>query len=140
MDNFVFTEEQYKKLQQEYLKQTPQFNRELIAKLNCIIKTLENNSFQLPIELQNASLNKLLQAKELLNILYIDNSTTSLTLPNNPFALINLLTQISIDLNLYSLENIYKIISIKANNLILETIGQISNYFKDKNIKIFKFY
>jgi len=139
MDNLVFSETQYKKLQQEYSKQIPTFCPKSINKLNSIISSLKINGFQLPIELQNNSLNKLAQAKELLNILHISNTCNDISLSDNPFDIISSLSEISIDLNRYNLKNIYQIICIKSNNLILETINQISNYFKNKNIKIFKY-
>ena len=139
MDNLVFSEAQYKQLQQEYSKQIPAFCTDPLNKLNSIISVLKINNFQLPLELQNNSINKLSQAKELLNILNSSDNYNNINLSNNPFCIISYLTEISIDLNKYNLKNIYQIICIKSNSLILETINQISNYFKNKNIKILKY-
>ncbi|MBQ7798097.1 MAG: hypothetical protein IJ371_03140, partial [Clostridia bacterium] len=59
--------------------------------------------------------------------------------PNNPFALIAHLSQLSKQLNSYTLKSAYQIISLKSNDLILKSINEISNYFANKNLKIFKF-
>ena len=106
---------------QEYLKQIPELKQETINKLNSIILSLKDNSFQLPIKIQNSCLDKLLQAKELLNILRnsYHGNTNSLNLSNNPFSLIYDLSEIVYDLNKNTFKNIHQIISAKTNNLLI---------------------
>ena len=137
-DNFIFNLNQYNKLQQGYNKVlTP--NNFSISILNSLIKSLENNNFQLPLNLQNSILNTLLSAKEILNLLHKETSYKSSNLQNNPFNLIYNLSIISINLNSHTLKSAYQILYLKANNLILEAIKQISNHFSNKSFKIFKF-
>lgn len=137
-DNFIFNLNQYNKLQQGYNKVlTP--NNFSLSILNSLIKSLENNNFQLPLNLQNSILNTLLSAKEILNLLHKETSYKSSNLQNNPFNLIYNLSIISINLNSHTLKSAYQILYLKANNLILEAIKQISNHFSNKSFKIFKF-
>ena len=137
-DNFIFNLNQYNKLQQGYNKAlTP--NNFSLSILNSLIKSLENNNFQLPLNLQNSILNTLLSAKEILNLLHKETSYKSSNLQNNPFNLIYNLSIISINLNSHTLKSAYQILYLKANNLILEAIKQISNHFSNKSFKIFKF-
>ena len=141
MDNidFVFSEAEYDKLNREYSKQfVPDVSRP-ISYLNGLIEQVEKNSFQMPLTLQNKILNNLLSAKQILNILHRNNAIKSFTVQNNPFALIEQLSTLTLELNHFTLKSPYQILSLKAVNILLEAIKQISNYFSNKKLKIFKF-
>lgn len=138
MDDFIFNNFDYKQLQKEYNKQLKVDNF-CINYLNCIIKTLENNNFQMPLNLQNSVLNTLSNAQQILNLLYKKNSCSTLNLQNNPFELIKHLNKISLALNSHTLKSAYQILYLKSNNLILDATNQICNYFSNKKIRIFHF-
>lgn len=138
MDDFIFNNFNYEQLQKGYNKQL-KADDFCINHLNSLIKVLENSHFQMPLSLQNTILNTLLNAQQILDILYKNHSYSNLTLQNNPFELIKHLNEISLTLNSHTLKSVYQILYLKSNNLILEAIKQISNYFSSKKIKIFHF-
>jgi len=141
MDNidFVFSEAEYDKLNREYSKQlVPDISRP-ISCLNGLVEQVEKNSFQMPLTLQNKILNNLLSAKQILNILHRNNTIESFTVQNNPFTLIEQLSTLTLELNHFTLKSPYQVLSLKAVNILLKAIKQISYYFSNKKLKIFKF-
>lgn len=137
--DFVFNDNQYQQLRNEYQKTLTPTTKTHITLLNNIIETLKCNNFQMPLSLQNQILSNLSNAKQILEILNTTSTPTIPINPNNPFALIAHLSQLSKQLNSYTLKSAYQIISLKSNDLILKSINEISNYFANKNLKIFKF-
>ncbi len=138
MDNFdlILTDTQYKIINNEYKKISLPQPVEILNLLTSIIHNLEINGFMLPLNLQNKTLNQLLNAKQLLNILYQEKSTNRALINNNPFELLKHLTNVSLKLNSHSLKSFYQTIYLKTNSLILNLIYEISQYFANKTIKI----
>ncbi|MBQ7880412.1 MAG: hypothetical protein IJ358_01025 [Clostridia bacterium] len=137
--DFVLTNEEYGQLNNEYhkiLNTQPHFDT---TQLNTLIKVVQNNNFQMPLTLQNQILDLLLNAKQILDIITQNNNIANTNLSNNPFQLIQNLSQISYQLNSFTFKNAYQILYSKANNLIIKTINLISEYFSNKNLKIYKF-
>lgn len=140
MDDFILNEEQYLELKNKYdelLIPKPNFS---INELNQLILCLQNNNLKMPLSLQNKIYSQLLQAKEILNIVYTNQPTGTHSEINNIFKLIHHLCSISKELTANTLKSPHQILQLKANNLILECLVEISKYFSDKKIKIFKFY
>lgn len=137
--DFVFSEEQYKLLSAKYDKILCPDLTGPANSLGNAITLLENNNFQMPLDLQNKVLNQLLQAQQLLQILFPQKPTPSPnTAPNNPFYLISILGQSSVNLRNPAMNTPYQIIAAKFNSTILDSINNIAKYFKNKQIKIFK--
>lgn len=141
MNNFdyIFTPEQYEQLNQAYSKKLYQNTSSISIDLNSVVTTLEKHGFNLPAKLQTKIQNNLLQAKEILHLVYIADSTHSITINNNPFQLISILASISNRLNSYTIKSTYQVLFLKANELIISSIEIIANNFANKSIKIFKY-
>ena len=130
--DFIFNNNQYNKLKQEYDKFLNPKTEFCISALTSIINKLHINSFQLPLNLQNQILDKLLRAQEILNIIHLTHPSSQIKFLNNPFNLIYNLITLSIQLNSYSFKSPYQILYLKSNDLISQSIQQISNYFMNK--------
>ena len=141
MNNFdyIFTQEQYEQLNQAYSKKLHQSTSSISIDLNSVVTTLEKHAFNLPTKLQAKIQNNLLQAKEILHLVYIADSTQTITINNNPFHLISILASISNKLNSYTIKSPYQTLFLKANELIISSIELIANNFENKLIKIFKY-
>jgi hypothetical protein len=135
--DFIFTNEQYAKLKQEYNNLLTPSTQSCISTLISIVNKLHINSFGLSLSIQNQIINKLSQALQILNILHTSNPPSKTNLINNPFSLIYNLANLSIQLNTHILKSPYQMLCLKANDLILQSIQQIANYFINKNIKHF---
>ena len=129
--DFILSDEQYSKLQNEYnssLKSTTEF---CVRHLNSIISTLQINGFKMPITFQNKILTQLIESQQILNIIFIDTYTTPLNLNNNPLKLLYELALLSSNLNSYSIKSPYQILFLKTNALIIDCIMQILKQFSN---------
>lgn len=133
MDNFIFTSSQYEQLKKEYEQVLQPNPTASLSLLNGIIKRLENNSFQMPLHLQNTIINNLFQAQQTLQILNPNhNLSSSLQFKNNVFSLLYYLSMLSNQLTSHLYKSAYQTIYLKSNNLIIKSITQISLYFTKK--------
>lgn len=132
MNDFILSDYQYANLKSEYDKQITTDPTAPISLLNSIIKSLENNGFLMPINLQKIILSNLLQAQQLLQILNSTNKHSSIQLKNNPFSLIYHLSILSNQLTSHPFKSAYQLIYLKANNLIIKSISQVCGYFIKK--------
>lgn len=142
MDNFIFSDEQYLQLQTEYAKQLNTAHHLQLNRLDDIITNIENNNFGLDLSMQNTVKSDLIQAKQILEILHLtpnQNSNYISDSTSNPFELVYMLSTLSYELNNEMPSSPYQLIFSKANKLITNCIIEIANYFKNKNIKVFKF-
>lgn len=139
--DFIFNDNEYNKLKNEYDKLLSNNTDNCLAKLNNLIKLLEINSFDMPIDLQNSVLDLLLQAQNILKIINTESKPNKIPSPQstNIFTLIKQLCELSVELNSHTLKSAYQIICLKSNNFILNAINKISAYFENKKLKIFKF-
>ena len=137
--DFIFTNEQYTKLQYEYQRLLTPNQSSIISTLNSIIRALQHNSFQMPTNLQREVLQTLSNAQQILSIVYQSKISPSPQFINNPYSLIYHLTNMAIELTSISLKCPYQIIMLKANSLVLQSIQSICSCFLDKNAKIFRF-
>lgn len=129
---FVFSDEQYKLLSDGYSKIfTPSFSPAINALRN-IISLLENNSFGLPLTLQNSIRNHLLQAKQTLNVLNRQPTRAHQHINHNPFSLIATLSQVALELNSANPNSPNQILTSKANSQILQAINKTAKYFENK--------
>ncbi len=140
--DYIFTDKQYDILKKEYEKTFSPQNEIFLSKLNNVISLVENQGFNMSISFQNKILSMLNNAKQILSIttnssedIFFENTS----IKNSPFELIKILSNLSKEINSYEIKNSYKIIYLKINNLLLEIIYEISNYFANKKLKIFKY-
>lgn len=137
--DFIFTNKQYETLRKEYTFALTPNLKSCTETLNTLIKIIENQPFNLSINLQTSVHNTLLNAKQILDIISPTNNTIDLNLSHNCFELIHQLTEISIKLTSHSFKSPYQTLCLKSNNLILFAIKEISNYFANKKLKMYKF-
>lgn len=129
---FVFSNEQYKLLNDGYSKIfTPSFSPAINA-LHDVISLLENNSFGLPLTLQNSIRNHLLQAQQTLSILNRQPSHAHQHINRTPFSLIVTLSQVALELNSANPNSPNQILASKANSQILQAINKTAKYFENK--------
>ena len=135
----LFSDAEYEALKSAYNNILHSNSAECLSYLNGILKVLENNNFQMPLTLQNEILADLSQAKQILGILCVDNVCSNLNLNGNIFTLLFYLSHLSSLLNSHTIKSANQILHLKTNNLIINCINKISKYFKNKNLKLFKF-
>lgn len=138
-DIILFSDAEYLALKSAYDSIPRPNSIECLNYLNGILQILENNSFQMPLILQNDIFSDLSKAKQILEILCIDNSYSHLNCDRNVFALISHLSHLSFLLTTNTIKSATQTLHLKVNNLIVGCINKIAEYFKNKNLKLFKF-
>ena len=135
MNNFNKSNNIHSQMKKEYLnKLAPDFNKYLTI-LNLLISSIETNSFNMPLIVQNQIHITLLEAKQILNTLSINKgiTTTQTHLNNDPLSLLLTLNTLSLQLNQHSIKSPYYILLNKTNNLILNCTNKILNHFTINN-------
>ena len=139
MDNidFIFSEEQYNKLSEEYDKISTLNSPIHIAKLRSIAKQIQQNSFEMPSDLRIEIYTRINSCVQTLSILSTDKSISN-PIMSNPFSIIYNLSKIAQELNSPFLDCPYKKICKKTCNILIDCITLISEHFSSKTIKIYR--
>ena len=137
--DFIFDKNEYKLLKNAYDKKIAPHPEDIINKINNLIESLKNNSFQMPLYLQNDILNNLLQVQNILYILHKQDPNQSQPIKNSLFDFMYNISNISMLLNSHIIKSPYQVLYLKANNLLLQCLNKILKYFTEKTLKIFKF-
>ena len=129
-DDFILSDQKYSELNSAYSKLNQSHFSGAIEQLSSLCTIIENNSFGLPLSIQNSIRHNLLEAREILTLIFQNRTQSHKPLNNNPVALIHELANISRTLNYKSFKSAYYILSCKANNIILQSIIDICKYYE----------
>lgn len=131
--DYILDNKQYEKLNKAYQSILNTDIANIIKLLGVLISSLKNNNFTLPRLLHREIFDNLVQVKQMLNVLYIDNTNHHPSIiSHNPFNLIFHLCEISQQLNSHTIKSAYQILYLKSNLILINCIKKICEYFSNK--------